>query len=74
MNGCRVNCQYPRYEFVNTSKDIIDIYCKICENLEIDYKMRKLSNILESRSQSWVVAISKRKSVNYIDSFVPLIQ
>jgi len=63
-DGCRdsniINGKsYPRYSFSNLSSDILDIFCWVCQLLDIKYK----------RSDR-IVSIAKREDVEKMDKWI----
>jgi hypothetical protein len=51
---------YPRYQFSNRSEDIRRLFCWACELLTIHW----------TRSGEWAISVSRRKDVEYMDSFI----
>ena len=79
-DGCRTNnrirkrngqghYEYPRYHFTNVSTDIIGLFTKALDRLEISWKahVRKGNG---KQSAAHVVSVSQRKDVALMDSFI----
>jgi hypothetical protein len=59
---------YPRYQFSNCSRDIIDLFIAACERLNIHYTEKFFEK--PGHALRYDVFISKRKDVAYLDSVV----
>jgi hypothetical protein len=61
---------YPRYQFTNSSSQIIALFCKTCDKLGIHWtaKTRKAVKVKGTLTQD--VFIAKRKDVEYLDRVV----
>jgi hypothetical protein len=60
---------YPRYQFTNMSRDIIRLYCNICDKLGLQWteKTRRPKPDAAHHDTSTDVYISKRKDVEFLD-------
>ena len=61
---------YPRYQFTNTSQDIIRIFCYVCTKLGLEWTSKFLKSNNPRKHDRWDIFISKRKDVEYLDSVI----
>jgi hypothetical protein len=59
---------YPRYQFSNSSRDIIDLFISACKQLEIQFTEKTFQK--PGQARRYDVFISKRKDVAYLDSVI----
>jgi hypothetical protein len=59
---------YPRYQFSNCSRDIIDLFIAACKRLNIHYTEKFFEK--PGHALRYDVFISKRKDVTYLDSVI----
>lgn len=51
---------YTRYQFSNRSEDIRKLFCWACD----------MTGVHWTQSNQWTIAVSRRKDVHYLDSFI----
>lgn len=71
-DGCRFSNvingkDYPRYQFSNTSTDIVKLYTDTCDRLGLNWTFTTRSS---RQNVATDVYISKRKDVAYLDSVI----
>ena len=59
---------YPRYQFTNTSSDIIELFCDTCDLLDLHWteKTRPTTTGFSAKD----IYVSRRKDVEYLDSVI----
>ncbi|MFE1102588.1 transcriptional regulator [Nocardiopsis alba] len=65
----RTHYEYPRYQFVNVSVDIVELFTEALDRLGIAWK-RHVQRREEPRRDLHVVSVSKRDAVARMDGFV----
>ena len=58
------------YQFTNTSTDIITLYCKTLDMLNIKYRIAKKPINGKAKRQAYDISTSRKESVNILESFV----
>lgn len=72
-DGSRINNRvngkvYPRYQFTNTSPDIVKLFCDTCDLLNLHWTEKTRPTSTEFSAKD--VYISRRKDVEYLDSVI----
>lgn len=67
---------YVKYNFTNTSSDIVKLFCDSCDNLGLHYTMHKRKSLqpsdqtVETGAIKTTVTFNKKQDVEFLDTFV----